>query len=164
MESGFWQLRFTGTALTVAGGGNNVPDRWSSDLWVHGTHAYTGTWGGISRDDNAGNAVKIWRLGASGAPTLVDSLIVQGIGTVSDVEVSSDGKLLVFSAEGSTRPGVYVYSLADPEKPVLLGSYPVSVGVHTASLADIGGKRYVFAAKNPSDPALLILDITAFAK
>jgi hypothetical protein len=56
-----------------------------------------------------------------------------------------------------------VYSLADPEMPVLLGLYPVSTGVHTASLAEIGGRRYVFAAKNPSNPALLILDITAFA-
>jgi hypothetical protein len=35
--------------------------------------------------------------------------------------------------------------------------------VHTAALADIAGRRYVFAAKNPSSPALLILDITAFA-
>jgi hypothetical protein len=56
-----------------------------------------------------------------------------------------------------------VYSLADPEKPLQLGHYPVSTGVHTASLADIAGKRYVFAAKNPGSPALLILDITAFA-
>jgi len=163
MESGFWQLNFTGSAFTVAGGGNNVPERWGSDLWVHGTHAYTGTWGGLTRNGNAGNAVKIWRLDAGGSPTLVDSLIVPGIGTVSDVEVSSDGKLLVFSAEGSTSPGVYVYSLADPEKPARLGSYPVSTGVHTASLAEIGGSRYVFAARNPSNPALLILDITAFA-
>ncbi len=163
MESGFWQLTFTGSAFTVAGGGNNVPERWGSDLWVHGTHAYTGTWGGISRNGNAGNAVKIWRLGAGGAPTLVDSLVIANISTVSDVEVSADGKLLVFSAEGGLNAGVHVYSLADPEQPVLLGSYPVGTGVHTASLADIGGKRYVFAAKNPGSPALLILDITAFA-
>jgi len=163
MESGLWQLRFTGTAFTVVGGGNNVPERWGSDLWVHGTHAYTGTWGGLSRNGNYGNAVKIWRLDAGGAPILADSLIIASIATVSDIEVSADGKLLVFSAEGGVNAGVHVYSLADPEKPVLLGRYPVSTGVHTASLADFGGRRYVFAAKNPSDPALLILDITAFA-
>jgi hypothetical protein len=163
MESGFWQLTFTGSAFAVAGGGNNVPDRWGSDLWVHGTYAYTGTWGGISRNGNPGNAVKIWRLGAGGAPTLVDSLIIASITTVSDVEVSADGKLLVFSAEGGTNAGVHVYSLADPENPVRLGSYPVGSGVHTAALADIAGKRYVFAARNPGSPALLILDITAFA-
>jgi hypothetical protein len=163
MESGFWQLSFTGSAFSVAGGGNNVPDRWGSDLWVHGSHAYTGTWGGLTRNGNPGNAVKVWRLGASGAPTLVDSLVIADISTVSDVEVSADGKLLVFSAEGGSNAGVHVYALADPEKPVRLGSYLVSSGVHTASLADIAGKRYVFAAKNPGSPALLILDITAFA-
>jgi len=35
--------------LSVAGGGNNVADRYSSDLWVHGDYAYTGTWGGSRR-------------------------------------------------------------------------------------------------------------------
>ena len=117
---------------------------------------------GRQRNGNAGNAVKVWRLGAGGAPTLVDSIVLANISTVSDVAVSGDGKLLVFSAEGGTNAGVHVYSLADPEKPVRLGSYLVGTGVHTASLADIAGKRYVFAAKNPGSPALLILDITEF--
>ena len=163
MESGLWQLTFNGSTFRVAGGGNNVPDRWGSDLWVHGTHAYTGTWGWIPRNGNAGNAVKIWRLGSGGAPTLVDSLIIANISTVSDIEVSADGRLLVFSAEGGTNAGVHVYSLADSEMPLRLGSYLVDTGVHTAALADIGGRRYVFAARNPGSPALLILDITAFA-
>ncbi len=161
MRSGFWQLRFTGTAFSVAGGGNNVPERWTSDLWVHGTHAYTGTWG--SRGGNLGNAVKIWRLNAAGAPTLVDSVIVANITTVSDVEVSADGRLLVISAEGGANAGVHVYALADPEKPALLGSYLVGAGVHTAAIGDVLGRRYVFAAKNPGSPALFILDITDFA-
>jgi hypothetical protein len=161
MESGFWQLSFSGTAFSVTGGGNNVPDRWTSDLWVHGSTAYTGTWG--SRSGNLGRAVKVWRLSGTGAPALVDSIIVANITTVSDIEVSADGALLVFSAEGGSGAGVYVYSLADPEKPVFLGNYLVSTGVHTATIADIGGKRYVFAARNPSGAALLILDITAFA-
>ena len=33
-------------------------------------------------------------------------------------------------------------------------------GIHTATIADIDGRRYVFAARNPEDPALLIYDIT----
>jgi len=161
MRSGFWQLGFSGSAFSVAGGGGNVPERWTSDLWVHGGHAYTGTWG--SRGGNLGNAVKIWRLGAGGAPTLVDSVIVADVATVSDIEVSADGRLLVFSAEGGGNAGVHVYSLADPEKPVPLGSYLVNAGVHTATIADIGGRRHVFAARNPASPALVILDITDFA-
>ncbi len=30
------------------GGGNNVPDRFTSDLWVKDGFGYTGTWGGGS--------------------------------------------------------------------------------------------------------------------
>ena len=67
-----------GTSFEVLAGGNNVPDRYSSDLWVHGTYAYTGTWGGALRNGNAGNVVNIWSLDAAGAPTLVDSLVVAG--------------------------------------------------------------------------------------
>src|SRR6185295_10938089 len=36
----------------------------------------------------------------------------------------------------------------------------VSRGFHTATIGEIGGRRYVFAARNPKDPALLIYDIT----
>src|SRR5687768_13015167 len=88
-----------GVTLSVASGGNNVPDRYTSDLWVHGDFAYTGTWGGFPRGDNAGDALKIWSLDGSGAPSLVDSIITPMIGTVSDVEVSADGQVLMFSAE-----------------------------------------------------------------
>lgn len=160
MLSGLWQMRRVANVFDLKGGGNNVPERYSSDLWVHGNHAYTGTWGGATRNGNLGNALKIWRLSATGAPVLVDSIGLTGITTVSDVEVSADGTQLVFSAEGGTNGGVYVYGLANPERPVRLGYYPVARGVHTATLADIGGRRYVFAAKNPSGPALLILDVT----
>jgi predicted small lipoprotein YifL len=71
-------------SLVVAGGGNNVPDRYTSDLWVHGNHAYTGTWGGSGRNGNPGNALKIWTLDAAGAPILADSVVIPNIGTVSD--------------------------------------------------------------------------------
>ena len=147
--------------FAVRAGGNNVPDRYSSDLWVHGTHAYTGTYGGAQRQGNLGNAVKIWSLDASGAPTLVDSLVVPGVGTVSDVQVSADGSILVFSAENGAGAGLHVYGLADPRRPVLRDFIPVTQGIHTATIADIGGRRYVFAARNATEPALLIYDVTS---
>jgi hypothetical protein len=53
-----------------------------------------------------------------------------------------------------------VYGLADPAKPNLLGFRAVSTGLHTGTLARIGGRLYVFAAKNPTDPALQVYDIT----
>jgi hypothetical protein len=151
-----------GVTLTVRSGGNNVPERYSSDLWVYGDHAYTGTWGGIDRKGNFGDVLKIWSLSASGAPTLSDSIKLAEIGTVSDVQVSQDGQVLLFSTEFGSNEGVYLYSLANPIHPAFLDSVLVPGGVHTATLAEIGEGRYVFAARNPwiEGPALVIYDVT----
>jgi len=155
-----------GSALTVVGGGNNVAERFSSDLWVHGSYAYTGTWG--SRQE-VGDQLKVWSLSASGAPTLAGSVTVPGVGTVSDVEVSDDGQVLVLSGErGAGAGGIYLYGLSNPAQPTLLGGVETGdPGVHTVTLADINGRRYAFAARNPGpdgvsgeEPALLILDVT----
>ena len=152
--------------LPVVSGGNNVPDRFSSDLWVHGSYAYTGTWG--IRDGGVGNALNIWSLGPSGAPTLVGSMTVPGLGTVSDVQVSDDGQLLVLSGERGPNGGIFLYGLSDPAQPSSLGSALVGpAGVHTVTLARINERLYAFAARNTSldpapaeDPALLIYDVT----
>jgi hypothetical protein len=146
--------------LSIAGGGNNVPDRYTSDLWVHGSHAYTGTWGGSPRGGNGGDALKIWSLSGTGAPSLVDSLIVPSIGTVSDVEVTADGAVLMFSAEQGPNAGLYLYDLADPAAPTFLDSVQVPNGLHTATFGEIDGRRYAFTARNPPDPALEIFDVT----
>ena len=149
-----------GFELTVAGGGNNVSERYSSDLWIHGSYAYTGTWGGIARGGRVGDVLKIWSLNADGAPTLVDSIKISGINTVSDVEVSSDGQLLMFSAENGPDAGLHLYSLADPAKPTPLAHIPILEGIHTATFGEIGGRRYAFAARNPFSQALEIFDVT----
>ena len=159
MLSGFWQLDTTGAQLTVAAGGNNVPERFSSDLWVANGYAYTGTWG--FRGGNFGNSVRVWQLGAGGAPSLVDSIVTADIVTVSDVEVSDDGKLLMFSTENGLNAGFWFYRLTDPAHPTFIGKYLVSSGVHTATFARIGGKLYAFGAKDPSGAALVILDVTS---
>lgn len=156
-------VTFTATAraaFAILGGGNNVPERYTSDLWAHGDYAYTGTWGFRSAQ---GSALKVWHLGAGGAPSLVDSIITADISTVSDVEVSSDGTLLVFSAENGANAGLHLYSLADPAHPAFIANYAVSTGLHTATFGYIGGKRYIFAAKNPASPALMIFEIDPVA-
>jgi hypothetical protein len=161
MLSGFWQLGTANGALSVAAGGNNVPERYGSDLWVANGYAYTGTWG---RRAELGNAVKVWRLDATGAPTLVDSIVTAGIVTVSDVEVSDDNKLLMFSTENGPNSGFWFYRLTDPARPTFAGKYLVggtSGGIHTATFARINGKLYAFGAKDPSGAALVILDVTA---
>jgi hypothetical protein len=146
--------------IAVVAGGNNVPERYSSDLWVHGNHAYTGTWGASARQNNPGNVVKIWSLGTAGHPELVDSLNVPDIFTVSDIEVSDDGRLLLFSTEGGNNAGIFLYDLTDPRRPAFLDSALVSTGIHTATFGTVAGRHYVFGAKNPSDPAWVIYDVT----
>ena len=80
-----------GLALSITGGGHNVTERLTSDLsWVHGEYAYTGNLGRIlAREGTLGNALKIWRSTPAARRSLVDSLILPGVGTVSDVEVSA---------------------------------------------------------------------------
>jgi hypothetical protein len=146
--------------LSITGGGHNVTERFTSDLWVHGGFAYTGTWGGFPREGNQGNALKIWALDPTGEPSLADSLILSGVGTVSDVEVSPDGAVLMFSAELGPRAGLYLYDLGDPASPALLDSVHVAEGLHTATFGEIGGRRYAFTAKNQPEPALRIYDVT----
>ncbi len=159
MLSGFWRLRYAAGSFSIVGGGNNVPERYTSDLWAHNGYGYTGGWG--YRGAQAGNALKVWQLG-TGAPALVDSVITSGITTVSDVQVSADGKLLVFSTENGPNAGLHVHSLAgSPGHPTPLTRYLVSQGLHTATVETIAGRTYVFAARNPASPALLIFDITS---
>jgi hypothetical protein len=154
-----------GTGFTVVAGGSNVLERYSSDLWVHGNYAYTGTWGNRGA---LGNVMKVWALDAAGAPTLIGSVTVPGIGTVSDLQVSDDGQLLVLSGERGSDGGIFLYGLSDPAQPFFLGSALVGLaGVHTVTLSTIGGRLYAFAARNPGidvtpaeDPALLIYDVS----
>jgi len=146
-------------ALAVLGGGGNVPERYSSDLWVSGQFAYVGTWNWYQRTTGVAGAIKVFQL-AGGTPTLVDSVVVPGVITISDLEVSPDSQWLVVTSEGGASQGIHVYSLADPAAPALIAFAPVSGGLHTGSLAVIGGTLYAFTAKNPSNPALVIFDLS----
>lgn len=162
MMSGLWQLSTVAGHLAAVSGGSNVPERWSSDFWLGAGHAYSGTWGFAPRTaDGFGNAVKVWSLDSTGALSIVDSVITREIATVSDVEVSADGKLLMFSAEGGPGSGFYFYSLADPSHPTFRARYLVASGVHTATFGYIGGRAYAFGAQDPPAPQLIILDVTS---
>lgn len=161
MRSGLWQLGTNLGTLSRVGGGNNDLARYTSDLWVANGHAYTGTWDHFQRTGLSGSLLRVWQLSGSGAPVAVDSILVSGVGAVSDVEVSADGKLLLFSTESGPSSGFWFYSLADPAHPAFAGKYLVSSGVHTATFADMGGRLYAFGAKNPSGAALIILDVTS---
>lgn len=162
--NGLSQVRLAAGSFQRLTPSPNVTERYTSDLWIHGGYGYTGTWGGAARGGRLGNALKIWELGAAGLPTLRDSIIIGDVITVSDVEVTADGKALVLSTERETAGGVYIYSLANPAKPVYLARALAPRGMHTAAVADINGRRYVFAAKNSEgtagSSALRIYDMT----
>lgn len=162
MLSGFWRLRLQNGSFSVLGGGNNVPERLTSDLWVHGSAAYTGTWG--TRGANSGNQVKVWDV-SSGVPVGKTPVTIANIGTVSDLEVSADGRWMAVTTEYGGGGGLYLYSLADPFAPALITSYPVADpagGLHTGTIATINGRTYVFAARDPlpTGPAMMIFDVT----
>ncbi|MBK6779051.1 MAG: Ig-like domain-containing protein [Gemmatimonadetes bacterium] len=147
-------------AFSVDGGGNNVSDRYTSDLWVADGYAYTGTWGFRGA---FGNAVKIWQLDPGGAPVLTDSIITPGISTVSDLEVSPDGQWLVFTSEGGANRGIHAYELTSPGVAVSRAALGNTNGLHTGTLAVIGGTLYAFAAQDPPGCALKIYDLSAAA-
>ena len=148
--------------MVVRSGGNNVPERFTSDLWLHGSFAYTGTW---AFRQQQGNVVKVWQLSGSGAPALANTVSITGVGTVSDVEVTSDGQILLATTENGTAAanGMHLFSLTNPAAPSPLGNLSIPGGFHTGTFATIGAVRYVFGARNPSgsaEPALVIVNIS----
>lgn len=149
-----------GVSFQVLAGCNNVPERFTSDLWVANGYAYVGTWNHFQRTAGVTGAIKIFQLNGAGAPVLLDSIIVAGVNTISDIEVSPDGQWLLATAEGDVNQGIYVYSLANPATPVQSAFAPVSAGLHTGSLGVVGGVLYAFTAKNPPNPALVIFDLS----
>ncbi|MEO8192772.1 MAG: hypothetical protein ABI681_02900 [Gemmatimonadales bacterium] len=149
----------------VAEGQGAVPERFTAELWVSGNTAYTTTWS--TRVTNGaqarGNAIKIWDVSAA-TPVLVDSLIVSGVTTIGDVQVTADGHYLVAGTEPTGS--MLIYDLQDPRKPVLvsrLTSAEITNGVHTAEVQRVNGRLYAFLCIDPrgaSRARLLIVDIT----
>jgi len=147
-----------------------VDERYTSELNVRGSYAYTGSWG--NRNGIRGNAVKIWDITGK-APVLVDSLIVPTfapttapVSTTGDVQVSDDGTLLGVATE-RFGGSLALYSLANPAHPVLLSQFhsiDTDPGVHTAELARVKGKLYAFLDIDPNGatvPAkLVVLDLS----
>jgi hypothetical protein len=151
-----------GTTTMQVRGHGAYRDRFTAELAVRGSIAYTSTWG--IRGTARGNAIMIWDV-SGGAPQLVDSVIVEpSISTTGDVAVSDDGSLLVVATERS--PGhIVVYSLADPRKPVEVSRFTTEGGggVHTAEIGRVGGKLYAVLAANqgPSAPSrVTIVDLS----
>jgi hypothetical protein len=138
-------------------GNGVVSERYSAEVWVRGSIAYTTTWGSRLAP---GNAIKIWDV-TGNVPVLVDSVIVPGASTLGDVQASDDGTLLIVATEFA--PGsIMIYSLADPAKPQLISRYTTSFtnpGVHTAEVQRVNGTLYAFLSVDPGggNPARLVI-------
>jgi len=151
-----------GGGLGIVGCGE-IRDRYTAELFVRGSTAYTTTWGQRSAGTQLqrGNAIYVWDV-AGDAPQLVDSVIVAaGATTLGDVAVSDDGRWLVVAAE----PGplsLLVYDLANPREPVEVGRWNGGSGGHTAEIATIDGRLHAFVAVNSAitaRPRLAIVDL-----
>lgn len=156
----------TVSTLAVRGLGT-VASRYTSELSVRGSYAYTSTWG--RRGTVLGSVVYVWDVSGE-VPALRDSVQVDpnpaapGVTTTGDVQVSDDGTLLVVA----TEPVGYlaVYSLADPAHPRLLTHFSnaqLGNGVHTAQLSRVNGTLYAFCAIDPRNGAaarLAVVDLS----
>jgi hypothetical protein len=140
-----------------------VAERYTAEVWVRGTTAYTTTWG--TRAGARGNAVKIWDVSAN-QPRLLDSVIVASATTTGDVQVSDDGSIMLVAIESSPNGGVAIYSMANPRAPQLITRTTggeLQYGVHTAELARVNGVLYAFCSIDPANgvPArLVVLDLS----
>ena len=149
------QLRGLGGSLTVEGRGT-IADRFTSDLWVHGTAAYTGTW---STRTAPGNTVYVWRIDDPTRPALTDSLRLDA-STVNDIKVRSDGTVGVATHEGSSDGlnGITLLDLADPLHPAVIGRYTSGLGSGVHNVWIDGD--YVYVAPDGVGVGLRIVDIS----
>jgi hypothetical protein len=142
-------LSSTGPSLGTLGivGCGLVESRFTAEVAVRDTTAYTTTWGFRAAQ---GNMIAIWDVKGA-QPVLVDSVIVTGASTLGDVAVSDDGKLLVVATE-RTNGSLVVFDLRNPRHPVQLSRLATPEtfnGVHTAEIGRIGGRLYAFLAIDP---------------
>jgi hypothetical protein len=150
-----------GTFTTLGHGA--VSERFTSDLWVRGGVAYTGTWGvrTVNGTTRQGNTLYTWDVTDPGNPLRVGSVGVDAR-VVNDVKISADGRLGVITHEGSGdgRNGITLLDLADPLHPTVITRFTseLQTGVHNAWLQD----GYVYLVVDGISPTsgLRILDIT----
>jgi len=142
------------------------PGRTTSDLWVHGDVAYTGTWARRGTRFGPGNALFVWDLSDPSKPEVVDSVLVDA-GVVNDVKVSADGTLGVLTHEfASVNNGVTFLDLTDPRRPRVASRFTegLEAGVHNAWLDGdyaylvvdgVGNGLRILDISDPADPVVV---------
>ena len=149
----------TPPTFTVVGRGNLTAG--TSDLWVHGTVAYTGTFGG--------NTLWVWDVSNPATPVRAASVVVDA-GSLNDVKIRADGTLGVITHENSQDGlnGITLLDLSDPLRPQVITRFTSGVlsnGVHNtwiegdyvyaAGGAASGGRITIIDISNPADPQVV---------
>lgn len=136
-------------------------ERHTSDLWVHGSWAYLGTWGARGGADGVtrlGDVLHAWDVSDPSAPRRGGSVTVDAR-VVNDVKVAPDGSLAVITHEGSNdgRNGVSILDLSDPGAPRVLSRFTrgLEPGVHNVWLE----RRYAYLVVDGTGGGLRILDM-----
>lgn len=144
-------------SFSVAGH-TTLLSRFTSDVWVHGDVAYTGTWG--TRWE-PGNMMYAWNI-TGGTPVVTDSVRIQAY-TIDDVMIRADGRLAVITHEyASQTHAITLLDMTDPEHPTVAGEYHADlesgwIGIHNAWLD--GDYAYIVVDGAASNRGLWIIDI-----
>ena len=146
-------------SFSLVGRGIEV-GRFTSDLWVHGNYAYTGTF--FVRGTVPGNTLFVWDISTPAAPVRTDSVKIDAI-TVNDVKVRADGAIAVITHEnsGDGLNGITLLDLTDPAHPTVITRYTdgLEAGVHDVWVEG----SFVYAALDGFDVmtgGLAIIDIS----
>jgi hypothetical protein len=149
-------------SFSVVGRGT-VLDRVTSDLWIHGDAAYTGTWGSriSGGTERFGNTLNTWDVTDPSNPTLTSSITVDAR-TVNDVKIRSDGVLGLITHEGSNDRlnGITLLDLSDPLQPTVISRTTTSLetGIHNAWIE--GDFAYLVVDGTSPSSGLRVLDIS----
>ena len=140
-----------------------VSSRFTSDLWLHGDHAYTGTWGIRAL---SGDVLYTWSLADPNSPVLSDSLRVDAR-TVNDVKVRADGRIGMLTHEGGQNGnGVTLLDLEEPGHPQAITRFTTGLenGVHNVWIEGdyaylvvdgVGSGLRVMDISDPADPRIV---------
>ena len=136
-------------------------ERHTSDLWLHGTVAYAGTWGSrtVGTNVNLGNRLNIWDINDPSSARRVFSLEVDAR-TVNDIKVRADGTLAVITHESSNDGlnGVTILDLANALEPTPRSRFTTELesGVHNVWVEG----NYAYLVVDGNGNGLRILDIS----
>lgn len=149
--------------FTVVGHGA-VDERFTSDLWLVGTTAYTGTWGQRLTSAGAANGDRLyaWDISDPAAPVRTDSVLVNA-SVVNDIKVREDGTLAVLTHESAPDGlnGITILDTSSPLHPSVITRFTdeMTAGVHNVWVD--GSVVYAVVDGSAPDRGLRVVDVSS---